>query len=129
LGAVLLYFVLAPFLSLKGELLLGLLLIGLGCWSAHVVSRKLNQKDPQEVVIDEIAGQWLALIGEGSLGGIFWRLVLFRLFDIFKPPPMRQVERLPGGWGIMADDLVAGLLANLSFSFLKYAINLLASLS
>ena len=69
-------------------------------------------KDPQFVVIDEVAGQLVALIGI-PLG---WKsflasLILFRVFDILKPPPVRQLERLPEGFGIVVDDLGAGLYA------------------
>ena len=64
------------------------------------------------MVIDEVAGQWIALLGSPP----DWRhgliaLVLFRLFDITKPFPVRRLERLPGGWGIVFDDVAAGLYA------------------
>lgn len=71
-------------------------------------------KDPQYVVIDEVAGQLCAL---GLAGPDVVRIVLafvaFRLLDIFKPWPIHRLERLPGAWGVMADDLAAGLLAGL----------------
>ncbi|MFY9562460.1 MAG: phosphatidylglycerophosphatase A [Terriglobales bacterium] len=76
------------------------------------VARASGRKDPQFVVIDEVAGQLVALIAV-PLG---WKtflagLILFRVFDILKPPPVRQLERLPEGIGIVVDDLAAGLYA------------------
>lgn len=110
-----------------------------GLWSASGASRYWQQKDPQRVVIDEVSGQHLALV-LGSALPVWWRtteswappqpgfvtyqsplgwkylllgLILFRVFDIWKPFPARQAESLPGGLGIMADDWVAGLYAAL----------------
>jgi hypothetical protein len=75
-------------------------------------SRQSGRTDPGFVVIDEVIGQWIALFGSPA----DWRhgliaLVLFRLFDITKPFPVRRLERLPGGWGIVFDDVAAGLYA------------------
>jgi phosphatidylglycerophosphatase A len=77
-----------------------------------IVARESGRKDPGMVVIDEAAGQLLALIAVTP----DWRhavisLLLFRTFDILKPPPVRQLERLPEGTGIMMDDVAAGILA------------------
>ncbi len=76
--------------------------------------------DPGAVVLDETAGQWVALavwniVHPGSLaaGTLAASFVLFRLFDVAKPWPIRALERLPGGWGIVADDVAAGLAAGL----------------
>lgn len=79
-------------------------------WSATRVARDLELKDPGIVVIDEVLGQWITLAGAHPLN---WKsfaaaFVLFRLFDIWKPPPVRQLERLPEGLGIVADDVMAG---------------------
>ena len=84
-------------------------------WSASETARALKLKDPQIVVIDEVLGQWLALAGARELTPATYlaAFALFRLFDILKPPPVRQLEALPGGWGINADDLMAGLYAAL----------------
>jgi len=89
-----------------------------GVWAASAVERASGKKDPQEVVIDEVSGQWLALLAGPALlsGALNWKsylagFILFRAFDIFKPFPARQAEALPGGWGIMADDWVAGAYA------------------
>jgi phosphatidylglycerophosphatase A len=89
-----------------------------GVWAAGLVERQSGTKDPQEVVVDEVSGQWLALlISPGMLsGGAGWKsylagLILFRAFDIAKPFPAGRAESLPGGWGIMADDWMAGAYA------------------
>jgi phosphatidylglycerophosphatase A len=85
----------------------------LAVWAADVTARVKHLKDPQIVVVDEVIGQWIALAGASVLN---WKtylaaLALFRLFDIFKPPPVRQLEALPGGVGINADDVMAGIYA------------------
>jgi len=86
--------------------------IALGVPAASIAARESGRHDPGFVVIDEVAGQWIALLGSPS----DWRhaliaLVLFRLFDITKPFPARHLERLPAGWGIVFDDVAAGLYA------------------
>jgi phosphatidylglycerophosphatase A len=90
-----------------------------GIWAASRTERILRLKDPGKVVVDEVAGQMIAMLplsvfAVTSRG--LWIMVsftLFRLFDIFKPYPARKFEGLRGGWGIMADDLVAGVYAAL----------------
>jgi phosphatidylglycerophosphatase A len=96
-------------------LFLLVLLIPLGVWAATKTARSLGAKDPGMVVIDEVLGQWLTLLGAPvwnwkSFTGAF---LLFRLFDIWKPQPVRVAEALPSGIGIVADDLVAGVYAAL----------------
>ena len=86
-----------------------------GIWAPGETARERKLKDPGFVVVDEVVGQWLALSGARLLN---WKtflaaFVLFRLFDIWKPFPVRQLESLPGGVGIVADDLMAGLYAAL----------------
>lgn len=90
---------------------LGLLLAIPGTWAAGVVARSSGLEDPQIVVVDEVVGQWITLAGATALNWKSWllALALFRLFDIWKPPPVRQLERLPGGFGIVADDAMAGV--------------------
>ena len=94
-------------------------------WAADQTARALNQKDPGIVVVDEVLGQWIALAGARHLNVKSWlgALVLFRLFDIWKPVPVRNLEKLPGGAGIVADDLMAGLYAALVL-FLTGCFNL-----
>ncbi len=95
--------------------ILALLLFAPAVWAADVSARATKLKDPQFVVVDEVIGQWIALAGARTLN---WKsylaaFALFRLFDIWKPPPVRQFERLPGGLGINADDAMAGIYAAL----------------
>lgn len=86
----------------------------LGWWSAGAAARALGSDDPGPVVIDEVAGQMLALafvpVSAATIGLGF---LLFRLFDVIKPPPLRRLESLPGASGIMLDDLAAAVYANL----------------
>ncbi len=86
--------------------------IAAGVPAATIAARESGRHDPQFVVIDEVAGQWIALIGSPAdfRYGLI-ALILFRLFDITKPFPARQLERLPEGWGIVFDDVAAGLYA------------------
>jgi phosphatidylglycerophosphatase A len=79
-----------------------------------------NSRDPRHVVIDEFAGQWVALLpvafvpaGRPQVVAAVVAFLLFRAFDVAKPPPARQAESLPGGVGILADDIVAGAYAGL----------------
>jgi len=121
-----------PFVHLAAFLLTCII----GVWSAGRAARFWDVKDPQRVVIDEVSGQYLTImLGVGfpaslsgrvlkfsPLGNMTWHsalnwkylllgFTLFRLFDIWKPFPARQAESLPGGWGIMTDDWVAGIYA------------------
>jgi phosphatidylglycerophosphatase A len=79
-------------------------------WSAGVAERTYGEKDSHKIVIDEIVGFFVTM----TLAPFRWphlaaAFVLFRLFDIVKPTPIRQSQRLPGGWGVVADDLLAGI--------------------
>ena len=89
-----------------------LLVCLLGVLAAGLYQTVTSRHDAPEVVIDEVAGQWIALLAVP----LDWRwyllaFLLFRLFDIVKPGPVRMAENLPGGIGVMADDIVAGVLA------------------
>ena len=84
-------------------------------WASTGTERAERTKDPAIVVIDEVIGQWIAIAGAHPLN---WKcylgaFALFRLFDIWKPPPVRQLEALPEGLGIVADDAMAGAYAAL----------------
>ena len=85
--------------------------------------RDRGSKDASDIVIDEVAGQWIALL----VVPLDWRwwvgaFLAFRLFDILKPGPVRLAERLPGGYGVMADDIVAGALAAACLLILQWAL-------
>jgi phosphatidylglycerophosphatase A len=83
-----------------------------GAWAAHGYQARAGGHDPQEIVIDEVGGQWLAL-APLALDPLHFLVAFaaFRLFDTLKPWPINALERLPGGIGIMADDAAAGLVA------------------
>jgi phosphatidylglycerophosphatase A len=83
--------------------------------AAGKVASLTASKDPQVVVIDEVLGQWLTLAGALRFDLFTFALAfgLFRLFDIWKPPPIRLIEQIPGGAGIVLDDLMAGAYAAL----------------
>ncbi len=83
-----------------------------GIPAATIVARESGHKDPGYVVIDEVAGQWIALIGtRPDWPHAVLALLFFRVFDIWKPWPIRRLEALPEGTGIMLDDVAAGVLA------------------
>ena len=95
--------------TLTGQLALLLVISVLGVWASHQAARHFGREDPGPVVIDEVAGQLLTLIfAGGSPATLVLGFLLFRALDIVKPWPARRFEDLPGGLGIMADDLMAG---------------------
>jgi len=104
-----------------------------GVWAAGVEGRRRGAEDPRPVVIDEVAGQWLTMVpvlllledqtwlslGITAVGGFF----LFRLFDIGKPWPVRRFEELPGGIGIMADDVGAAFYAAIPLALVLFLLS------
>lgn len=90
-----------------------LIFSGLGVWSASIVEKYWGD-DPKKVVIDEVVGVWISLL---AVNGWFewyyavYAFILFRFFDIVKPLGVRKMENFPSGWGIMADDVLAGIYA------------------
>jgi phosphatidylglycerophosphatase A len=88
-------------------------LFGVGVWAADQAERIVKIVDPPQVVVDEIVGMWVAVLFlPHRIGYLLGAFLLFRLFDIVKPFPAKQAERLHGGWGIMTDDVIAALYAN-----------------
>jgi phosphatidylglycerophosphatase A len=112
---VLLYKVLAvDRVSLVWPILAVVVLFIVGGLAAEGYARELNQRDPGRIVVDEACGQLIALVGlNAAWQPLLVSFVLFRGLDILKPNPIRKLEGLPWGWGIMADDVAAGLLAGL----------------
>jgi phosphatidylglycerophosphatase A len=95
----------------------------LGVPAATIVERESRGPDPGHVVIDEVAGQWIALIySQVNLTHLLAGFVFFRVLDIVKPWPARQLESLPAGWGIMFDDVAAGVYALLLMLALQHWI-------
>jgi phosphatidylglycerophosphatase A len=81
-----------------------------GLWASHRVEAVLERKDPGVIVIDEVAGMMVSvLLLPRTLGVLLCAFLLFRLFDIWKPFPAREAQALRGGFGVMVDDLVAGV--------------------
>jgi phosphatidylglycerophosphatase A len=101
--------------------MLAVVAVAVGIPAATLAARASRLKDPQFVVIDEVAGQWITLL----FAPVAWKTVLagfilFRAFDIVKPPPVRQLERLPEGTGIVVDDVAAGIYALLVLQLLLH---------
>jgi phosphatidylglycerophosphatase A len=103
-----------------------LIIFVIGIWACGDHVRATGRDDPSECVIDELAGQWLACagislgIGPGSAPEFALAFLLFRLFDVLKPWPISAAEKLPGGLGVMADDMVAGLAAAIIGGLVQY---------
>lgn len=111
----------SPELRTGTLILLALAVIAVGILAATRVAKTSGDHDPQQVIIDEVAGQWITLIA----APVAWKsllvgFILFRGFDIFKPPPIRRIETLPGGFGIVLDDVGAGIYALVVMHLLLY---------
>ena len=108
---------LGPASSLFVLAIINIALFGVGVWASNRTCEITGLKDPRLVVIDEVSGQLisltpLALLPSLSIVGVVIGFLLFRVFDIFKPYPIRRLEKLPGGLGVMADDTLAGIYAS-----------------
>jgi len=125
-------------LSLGWRLFVLAVIFVVGSLAAGRAEKDIGQKDPRSLVIDELFGQWLVFLpintliarpgfpdqNDNGLLIMFLAFVLFRVFDISKPWLVRKAENLPGGWGIMMDDLVAGLFALISLLLIMIAFSL-----
>lgn len=112
-----------PALGLPGYAAVTAVLFGLGVAAAGRTERAARRKDPSIVVIDEVVGMLVALCAlPFRAGEVLAAFLCFRLFDIAKPFPLRRLEAQPGGWGIMLDDLVAGVYANLAVRLGRWAL-------
>lgn len=122
LGAVPLYLLVAQFGQL-GVATAALVVTLVGVWAATVVARDLGVEDPQVVVVDEVAGVLVTMlpITHASWQALLAGLLLFRLFDIMKPWPIRKFEALPAGWGIVMDDVAAGIVSACFMAALRAA--------
>lgn len=107
-AAVVVWWLLIARFPFEGRLLAVALTALLAIWAAQRAERGLG-RDASPIVIDEVAGQWVTLSAcPPSIVCVISGFLLFRLFDIWKPYPVRQSQRLPGGWGVVVDDLLAG---------------------
>ena len=131
LEAVLIYWFSPPIaLEIFATIILAVTLIGV--ISSSITEKEVREKsgdselhDPGIIVIDEIAGMFFALLFiPKSLILVSGAFVLFRFFDIVKPFPVKNLERLPSGWGIMLDDIAAGIMANLLLQLIIMIFNL-----
>jgi phosphatidylglycerophosphatase A len=94
-----------------------------GFWAGGVAAAHYGREDPGYVVLDEVVGMLLTLAFiPVTWAGVLAGFLLFRLFDIIKPPPARELEGLPGGFGIMMDDVMAGVYGNLALRLIVWLI-------
>jgi phosphatidylglycerophosphatase A len=109
--------------SASAHLIAIALLFAIGSWSGSVAERHFGANDPGQVVIDEVMGMLITLflnpVGWAGAAGAF---LLFRIADIVKPFPANRLERLPGGIGVMADDGMAAIYANLALRLILMAV-------
>jgi phosphatidylglycerophosphatase A len=104
-----------------GLLAAGIAASAIGAWAGEHYANDTKQADPSECVIDEVAGQWIACaFAPVSFLAFLLAFVLFRIFDILKPWPISRLERLPGGVGIMADDIAAAVAAGAIIAILAH---------
>jgi phosphatidylglycerophosphatase A len=97
-------------------------IVAAGAWSARIAEAALGVEDPGPVVIDEVVGMFVSLLWlPATWPVILAAFVAFRVFDIVKPWPAGRLEHVPGGWGVMADDVMAGVYANLAVQILVWA--------
>ena len=99
-------------------------LFGLGVWAAGKAEKFFGRVDPGQVVVDEVVGQIITFLAS-PLASWKWLLVgflLFRLFDVVKPFPARRAERVSGGWGIMLDDVAAGVYSAVALTVLEFVL-------
>ena len=101
---------------------LALLMFVGGVPAATAAELYFGRKDPGAVVVDEVVGQMIALIASPRPGveGLIVAFLIFRVFDVIKPFPARRLEHLPGGWGIMLDDVAAGLWSLAAFTVVRH---------
>jgi phosphatidylglycerophosphatase A len=103
-------FYLVSFTPIYFYLTITVLIILVSVWASGVAEEIFGKTDPGQVVADEVCGYLITMIlVPVTLSNIFMGFLLFRLFDIAKPYPIRKLEKLPGGWGIVMDDVMAGV--------------------
>jgi phosphatidylglycerophosphatase A len=120
--AVLLAWPIAHFGGRVLVLLAAVLATAIGGWASELYARESHSDDPPECVVDELAGQWIACaFAPLSLLAFMLAFALFRFFDVVKPWPISRLENLPGGLGVMADDIGAGVASGIIIAVLAHA--------
>ena len=100
-------------------------LLALGFWASSCAESEFGKKDPREIVIDEFSALFIVyLFIPFTLKTAIIGFLLFRALDIFKLPPIKKLEALPGGWGIMLDDIAAAILTNLILQVLVFCLRI-----
>ena len=120
LAALLVWYVIIGYISSITLIVLIVIIFGFGVYTSSIIEMQLTKKDPSVIVIDEWVGQWIALLFIPQ--SLLWGLVaflLFRLFDIWKPYPIKNLDKMSGGWGIMLDDVLAGIYSLVVVSVLR----------
>ncbi len=123
LAALLFWFLILPTISSITFIVTIIIIFILGIYTSSITERVLDKKDPSIIVIDEWVGQWIALLFLPK--SFVWGIVafaLFRLFDIWKPYPIHRLDNIKGGFGIMIDDVFAGIYALIGVQLLRYFI-------
>lgn len=123
LAAFVIWLLIIPHISSYTLIVLILVLFGFGVIISSHLENTIDEKDPSIIVIDEWVGQWIALLFLPK--SIIWGTIaflLFRLFDIWKPFPANKLDKLNGGWGIMLDDVMAGIYSLLIVQILRFIV-------
>jgi len=123
LAALAFWYLILPPISSNTFIVLIVVIFVLGIYTSSITEGVLEKKDPSAIVIDEWVGQWIALVFLPK--SLVWGVVafaLFRLFDIWKPYPISKLDNIKGGWGIMLDDVLAGIYALIGLQILRYFI-------
>lgn len=123
LAAAIVFITIPSFSALEIAVPAIVIVFAVGLWASGIMEG-IYGHDPSQVTIDELAGQWVALL---LLPGGWVTAILgfaaFRFFDILKPEPVNIAQKLPGGWGVMVDDLLAGIYANLSVRIVLWLLS------
>lgn len=121
LAGLLLWYLVPESPAIQIGAILGLFVVGV--WSGNHAERHFGGTDPSHVVVDEVVGMWITLLFNpvGWQGAVI-AFLLFRLFDVIKPYPADRLEALHGGLGVMADDAMAAIYANISLRLLIYVL-------
>ncbi len=99
-------------------------IFGAGVWAAGRVERFFGRTDPGQIVVDEVVGQMVTVLArpDAPWKWLLAGFVLFRIFDVVKPFPARRAEHLPGGWGVMTDDVIAGIYSLATLALLGFTL-------